>query len=113
MIDQTIKIAKLFDAYGALLTQRQQKCIELHYFDDLSLAEVAEHFSVSRQAVHDILRRSVQSLEEFEDKLGFVADSEKQEQSILEMQELIDQAIKEQGEINTLCTLREKISSFR
>ncbi len=39
--------------YAALLTDKQMNYIELYYADDCSLAEIAEEFSVSRQAVYD------------------------------------------------------------
>ena len=113
MIDQTIKITKLFDAYGDLLTDRQKKCIELHYLDDLSLSEVAEQFEVSRQAVHDILKRSVQIMEDFEQKLTLVAKNEKQEQIISEIDKLLGKAIAQYGESVLLSELKEKIGSLR
>ena len=72
MLDKVLRIAELYDFYGALLTDKQQRCIELHYLGDDSLAEIAEEFQVSRQAVHDILRRGELLLAEYEAKLGLV-----------------------------------------
>jgi predicted DNA-binding protein YlxM (UPF0122 family) len=66
-------IGMLSDYYGAMLTVRQQDCIRMHYLEDLSLAEIAEEFQVSRQAVHDILNRAEQTLADYEAKLGLVA----------------------------------------
>lgn len=73
MLDRVLRIAELYDFYGALLTEKQRRCIEMHYLGDDSLAEIAVEFAVSRQAVHDILRRSEQLLAEYEEKLGLVA----------------------------------------
>lgn len=72
MLERMILIGLLFDYYGALLTTRQQDCIRMHYLEDLSLAEIAEEFGVSRQAVHDILSRAEQTLTEYESKLRLV-----------------------------------------
>ncbi len=63
----------LYDFYGQLLTERQRRFVELYYAHDLSLGEIAEQFDVSRQAVYDILKRSEQSLTDYEEKLGLVA----------------------------------------
>lgn len=69
------QINLLYDYYGQLLTERQGTIIELYYGNDYSLGEIAERFAVSRQSVHDILKRSVQSLYRFEEKLGLVNNS--------------------------------------
>ncbi|AQS59431.1 YlxM family DNA-binding protein [Desulforamulus ferrireducens] len=66
------RINLLYDFYGSLLTERQQKFIELYYGDDLSLGEIAEQYDVTRQAVHDTLKRAEQTLNNYEEKLGLV-----------------------------------------
>lgn len=73
MLNKVLRIGQLYDFYNALLTEKQRDCLNMHYLQDLSLAEIAEEFGVSRQAVHDILRRAEQTLEEYEQKLGLAA----------------------------------------
>lgn len=73
MIEKVARIALLLDFYGGLLTEKQQLCLDLHYNQDLSLAEIAETFTVSRQAVHDILKRAENLLEDYEARLGLLA----------------------------------------
>ncbi len=63
----------LLDFYGELLTDKQRECCELHYNDDLSLAEIAEQLGISRQGVWDNIRRADAALAEFEDKTRLVA----------------------------------------
>lgn len=72
MIEKLERVAMLFDFYGNLLTEKQQVVLSLHYEHDLSLGEIAEEYGVSRQAVHDILKRSEKVLERYEEKLGLV-----------------------------------------
>ena len=45
-----IRIGRLYDVYGSLLTVRQQKIMEQYFYDDLSLGEIAEELGVSRRA---------------------------------------------------------------
>lgn len=71
-MDKTLKMSLLFDFYGPLLTQRQQGIFEMYFHDDLSLGEISEQLEISRQAVYDMLKRSTQTLEGFEAKLGLV-----------------------------------------
>ena len=72
-MEKLAMINLLYDFYGQLLTERQRRFVELYYGDDLSLGEIAEQFGVSRQAVYDILKRSEQSLTDYESKLGLVS----------------------------------------
>lgn len=66
-------IIRLSDAYADLLTARQQALVRMYYHDDLSLAEIAVRFGVSRQAVFDGLRRAVAEMRHLEDRLGVLA----------------------------------------
>ncbi|XMB85676.1 YlxM family DNA-binding protein [Mycoplasmatota bacterium WC44] len=72
MIEKIRKIINQYDFYQSLLTEKQRKYIESYYEDDLSLAEVAEKFNVSRNAVHDNLKRVEILLDEYECKLNLV-----------------------------------------
>src|SRR5713101_4608938 len=65
----------LFERYGSLLTKHQQEVLELSLRSDWSLAEIAQHQGTSRAAVHDIVRRSTDALEEFEKRLGLLAEA--------------------------------------
>jgi len=64
---------RMFDAYGGLLTGRQQLLWSRYFEDDLSLGEIATQARVSRQAVHDGLQRALGALERYEAALGLVS----------------------------------------
>lgn len=64
----------LFDFYGSLLTDKQKSYMQLYYADDFSLGEIAEEFEVSRQAIYDNIRRTENSLIEYEKKLHLLED---------------------------------------
>lgn len=72
-MEKIARMALLYDFYGNLLTEKQKEYIELYYNNDLSMGEIAEELAVSRQAVHDNLKRAEKSLEEYETKLGLIA----------------------------------------
>ncbi|WP_042316784.1 YlxM family DNA-binding protein [Desulfofarcimen acetoxidans] len=77
-------VTLLYDFYGQLLTEKQQKFLELYYEDDLSLGEIADKFTVSRQAVHDSLKRAVQILVKYEEELGLAANFTEQRSKVAE-----------------------------
>lgn len=62
----------LLDLYGALLTDKQRQCCELHFNEDLSLSEIAEQSGISRQGVWDNIRRAEAALQEMEEKIGLL-----------------------------------------
>ena len=72
-LERFCRVSMLYDFYGSLLTEKQRRCLELHYFHDWSLAEIAAELAISRQAVHDALQRSEWQMEEYEKKLGMYA----------------------------------------
>ncbi|MCX7568463.1 putative DNA-binding protein [Tumebacillus sp. DT12] len=72
MLEKTTQMNLLYDFYGVMLTDKQRQFVELYYLDDLSLAEIAEQFEISRQAVHDNIRRAGAQLLDFESKLRLV-----------------------------------------
>lgn len=112
MLDRILRIGLLFDFYGALLTEKQQRCLEMHYLNDLSLAEIAEQFAVSRQAIYDILRRAELTLEEYEQKLGLVQRHQGEQHTIQQVYNLIDE-LPEGVRANTKVQLAlEKLASM-
>ena len=64
-VEQTL----LYDFYGELLTERQQQVYESVVLEDYSLSEVAEDLGISRQGVHDMIKRCNHTLEEYESRL--------------------------------------------
>jgi predicted DNA-binding protein YlxM (UPF0122 family) len=71
-MDKLSEIAYLLDFYGGLLTQKQRDIMSYHYEEDMSLSEICELYSISRQAVHDIIKRSEKILFDYEIELGLV-----------------------------------------
>ena len=69
MVDDITKASLLYDFYGALLTEKQRQVMALYHEENLSLSEIGQEFVISRQAVHDTLKKAEQALEEYEDKL--------------------------------------------
>ena len=72
MAEDRVMQSLLLDFYGELLTDKQRECCELHFNEDLSLAEIAEQCGISRQGVWDNIRRGVAALEEIEEKTGLI-----------------------------------------
>ena len=72
MKNQTYRMSMLYDFYGDLLTDRQREFYDLYYNEDLSLAEIAENYGITRQGVRDVIVRAEAYLTEIEDKTGLI-----------------------------------------
>lgn len=99
----------LYDMYGSLLTKHQQNVFEMYYFQDFSLQEICETIDVSRQAVSDLLNRTVKKLENYEDVLQLLLQHTKQEKIGKEIYTLLDELKNESSDI----LLEEKIDKIK
>lgn len=89
MLDRLNRINLLFDIYAPLLTDRQQEVLQLYFSDNYSLAEIAAEYVVSRQAVHDLIHRSLNALERFENKLRLYQLFNEQQDLLAEAEEIV------------------------
>ena len=69
MFEKNMNISLLLDFYGDILSDRQKSMLDMYYNDDLSLSEISEYFSISRQGVRSVLKKSESILNEMEEKL--------------------------------------------
>ena len=88
-MEKKVEISILCDLYGKLLTDKQFIFLDDYYNNDLSLSEIAENNNITRQAVRDIIKKGENKLFEYEEKLGFMKRTLKQEEQIVSiLQEL-------------------------
>lgn len=71
-MEDFVKQSLLYDFYSSLLTERQREIYEAYVLENYALSEIADGYGISRQAVHDIVKRCNAALEEYEEKLGLV-----------------------------------------
>lgn len=96
-LEKTTRMNYLFDFYQELLTPKQRSYMSLYYLDDHSLGEIAEEYSITRQAVYDNIRRTEAMLEEYESKLQLFEKFQKRQQLVLafEKQTFTDERIRD------------------
>lgn len=90
MVEEFVRVSLLLDFYGPLLTERQRLVCRMYYDENFTLAEIGTEIAVSRQAVHDTLRRSQLSLESYENRLGLVRRFYEQQAELREIRSLLD-----------------------
>ena len=99
-LDEREELIKLYDIYEGLLTDKQRQYFEAYYFDDFSLAEIADNFDVSRNAVFDQIKKTVANLKKYENFLHIATNNDILEKTlsltdINEIKKLITKIIEE------------------
>jgi len=87
-MDKIYEQTLLYDFYGELLTEHQRQIYEDAIYNDLSLGEIAKEQGISRQGVHDLIRRCDKILADYEAKLHLVERFEKAKERIHRIEEL-------------------------
>lgn len=105
-MDDVLIKSLLYDFYGQLLTEHQQSIYQHYYGQDLSLAEIAEYYGISRQAVYDHLKRAEKSLAHYEQSLGLIQRFQENERRIQQIHQLSAMGPEEQA-ISRLATIHQ------
>lgn len=91
-MDKIYKQTMLFDFYGELLTEHQRRVYEDAVYQDMSLGEIAEELGISRQGVHDLIRRCDKILLDYESKLHLVERFDRAKETVRAIEGLTNQS---------------------
>ena len=89
-MEKLVQVARLFDTYGSLLNEKQRDVINCYYNEDLSLNEIAQNNNKSKQAISDMIQRSVDKLFEFENELSLLEKKDDLKDNLSLLRELIE-----------------------
>ena len=87
-MEKIVEQGLLYDFYGELLSAHQRQIYESIVYENLSLSEIAEEHGISRQGVHDIVKRCDKALMEYEKKLKLISRFMKMKEKIQEIDDL-------------------------
>ena len=90
-VEKIVEQGLLYDFYGELLTEHQRQIYESRVFDNLSLSEIAEDFEISRQGVHDLIKRCDKILQGYEDKLHLLQKFMNIKETITQIESITNQ----------------------
>ena len=98
-MNEILEQALLYDFYGELLNDHQYVEYEQFVLEDLSLGEIAREEGISRQGVHDLVKRCSQTLKGYEEKLHLVEKFVSIREKVKQIDELLDGYEKENAEM--------------
>ena len=105
-MDNLYEKTLLYDFYGELLTDHQKEVYSAVMFNDLSLSEASESFGISRQGIHDMIRRCDKTLSDYEGKLHLVRQFGEVRERLRKLEEDLMKGISKE-------TLRKEIRKIR
>ena len=110
-METKIELAYLYDFYGELLNEHQRQIYEDFVLNDLSLGEIAAEEGISRQGVHDLIKRCSKKLQDYEDKLHLVEKFLRVKEDVALIHELAKQCKQSHDEsiLNEIETISNKI----
>lgn len=90
-VEERVYLSMLYDFYGALLKENNRRIFEAYIQEDYSISEIAEEMEISRQAVHDAVKRITKQLEGYEEKLGLLERFEQQRSEMRRLHECLQE----------------------
>ena len=88
-IEERVRLSLLYDFYGALLKENQRRMFEASVLEDYNLSEIADDEGITRQGVHDAIKRASRQLYEYEEKLGLAERFTKQQELVRKLYDII------------------------
>ncbi len=104
-MEKIVEQGLLYDFYGELLTEHQKQIYEAAVYDDMSLTEIADEHGISKQGVHDLIKRCTRTLQEYEDKLHMIRRFDAIKKKAEELKSISSEA-------EDISQLREKTASI-
>lgn len=86
-VEERLELSLLYDFYGALLKENQQRMFEASILEDYNFSEIAQDEGITRQGVYDTVKRATKQLEMYEKKLGLVARFREQKKKVEELRD--------------------------
>lgn len=106
-MNEILEQALLYDFYGELLTAHQKRIFEQFVLEDLSLSEIALNEGISRQGVHDLVKRCNKALEEYEKKLHLVEKFLSIKEKLQQLNKLVDDEIDNRSTVQLIEEIRK------
>ena len=76
-MDEFIYLNNLYDCYNELLSDKQKEYFCDYYQNNLTLAEMALNYGISRNAIHRQIKKIAELLEFYESKLCIISKNNK------------------------------------
>ncbi len=108
-MEKIVQQGLLYDFYGELLTEHQKNIYEAAVYDDMSLTEIADENGISKQGVHDLIKRCTRSLQDYEDKLHMIRRFEAIKSQAMELKKITEEDTDMEHLVSEINRISDKI----
>ncbi|MDD6101807.1 MAG: YlxM family DNA-binding protein [Clostridiales bacterium] len=109
-LKEVVELSYLYDFYGELLSDSARSVFEGYVLNDMTLAEISDETGISRQGVHDTMKRTVKKLQNYEEKLHLVEKFKEIKNDVQTIRELaLSQKNGDESACNEIIRLSDKM----
>ena len=108
-MEKIVEQGLLYDFYGELLTEHQKNIYEAAVYDDMSLTEIADENGISKQGVHDLIKRCTRSLQDYEDKLHMIRRFEAIKSQAMELKKITEEDMDREHLVSEINRISDRI----
>ncbi len=108
-MEKIVEQGLLYDFYGELLTEHQKNIYEAAVYDDMSLTEIADENGISKQGVHDLIKRCTRSLQDYEDKLHMIRRFEAIKSEAMELKRVASENLDSEHLVSEMNRISDRI----
>ncbi len=108
-MEKIVEQGLLYDFYGELLTEHQRNIYEAVVYDDMSLSEIADENGISKQGVHDLVKRCTRTLMEYENKLHMIRRFEAIRSQALELKKTTSSELEKENLVSQINAISDRI----
>ena len=108
-LEENLRLSLLMDFYSPLLTDKQREVLNDFIINNLSISEIAGNDLISRQAINDLIKRTIKTLEKYESKLGLLKKYQEIKSAIEKVLELLHNNAEKDSIIKMLNSVLEVV----
>ena len=108
-ISRKLRLKGLMEVYPGLLTVKERQVLELYTKPNVSGSDVARKLKISRQAVHDHIKRALDRMENCEERVKFLKKRSRRRTDIQKLYDAIGRIFEENPTLGKECKEMSKI----
>jgi len=112
MYQKDLNMSYLLDFYGEAIPEKQKEILSEYYNEDLSLAEIAQNFDISRQGARHLIKKGEEHLIFLEEKLGLAKlhkDATRYQGELADLLDVLEEHIRANADVQSTLSILDRV----